>query len=346
MPLGEREGGAADAGGLPGRPDPGDARALLHVDGHGRSVQAAAEAVGEIGVREHAVADGQGVAGDVPPGATPDLSAVLEGGDRDAGQPVVAVGAHDGVPGEDADTVAQEAGGVSGALGELAGQGAGVAGDLLRAGRFDERRHPCPGRREPGRHGQQQRPSAGDDGGPAGHHQRALEHGLGAPGGEDAGQGPARKGQDVLVASGGEQHGVRVHGGRLVLTRPEQRVHGEDAGPLLDEPHVMPRQDAYVTGGEPVPQSLPGAPPVVERLWPPGAQFGRGLPEELPARPVRRVHDGDPHPAGGRRQRRREPGRPGPDHREVSPHGRFPPGCGSRRPGARGPGRHAGWGGR
>ncbi len=292
------------------------------------------------------MADGQRVAGDVPPGAAPDASVGVEGGDGDAGQPVVAVGADDGVPGEGADAVAQEPGGVSGALGELAGQGPGVAGDLPRVGGLDERRHPHPGRREPGRHGQQQRPGAGDDGGPSGHHQPALEHGLGAPGGEYAGQGPAGEGQDVLVAAGGEQHRVRVYGERLVLPGPEQRVHGEGAGPLFDEPHVMARQDAYVTGGEPVPQPLPGAPSVVQRPWPPGAQFCGGLPEVLSARPVGRVHDRDPYPAGGRRQRRREPGRSGPDHREVSPHGRSPPGCGSRRPDVRGPGRRAGWGGR
>src|SRR5690606_27330644 len=85
MPFGEGEGGAAGAGGLAGRPDAGSVGALLVVHGDGGAVEAAAQGGGEIGVRQHAVADGERVAGQEPLGAGPDAALCVECGDRDSG---------------------------------------------------------------------------------------------------------------------------------------------------------------------------------------------------------------------------------------------------------------------
>ncbi|GAA2910841.1 hypothetical protein GCM10011428_26660 [Streptomyces violaceus] len=270
--------------------------------------------------------DGQGVAGQVPLGAGPDASAAVEGGDRDTGQPLVAVGADDGVPGEERHAVAQQPGGVSGALGELACQGRAMAGEAPRAGGLDERGDLHTGCREPGRHGQQQRPGPGHDGSAPRHHQSALEHGLGAPGGDDAREGPAGEGQHLLVAAGGQEHGTGVHLGRFLLLRPEQHVHDEAAGPALHTPHMMIRQHPYRAGGESVAQPLPGPPPVVQRFGPPGPEPGGGLPVELPARLRGPVDERDPRAPRGRREGRGETGRSGPDHDQVSPHGAPPHG--------------------
>ena len=81
VPLGQGEGRSADAGGLARRPDAGHVGALLGVDATTRVRRAssrAAEGLGELGLRQHAVADGEGVAGDAPLGAGPDASPGVE----------------------------------------------------------------------------------------------------------------------------------------------------------------------------------------------------------------------------------------------------------------------------
>ncbi len=313
------------------------------------------------------MADGEGVAGQVQLGAGPDPAVAVEGGDGDAGQPegravgtgrhravgtgrhrAAAVGAYDRVAGEDRHAVAQQASGVPGAFGQLACQGRDMAREPSGGGGLHQRGDLDPGGREPGRHGQQQRSRPGHDGPAPRHHEPALEHGLGAAGGDDAGEGPAGEGQHLLVAAGGQDHGTGVHLGRLLLLRPQQRVHGEAVGPALHGPHMVIRQHADGTGGESVPQPLPGPPPVVQRLGPPGPEPGGGLPVELPARLGRGVDQGDPYAACAGRQGGGEAGRSGADHGEVSAHGAPPrgpsrPGCRSRRPAAPAPGRPAGW---
>ncbi len=215
-------------------------------------------------------------------------------------------------------------GGVPGAFGDLArlgGQGPGPSQEGAGTGGLDERGHLHPGRRQAGRHGQQQGPGAGDDGGAAGHDEAPLEHRLGAARTDHTGQGPAREGQHLLVAAGGQEDGVGAHLGRLLLLGAEQCVHRESVLVPLDEPDVMVRQMPYrarpYVGPQAVPQSLPGPPLVVQCPRATGAQRGGGLPVELPAGLRGRVEQRDVHSLGRRGEGRGESGRPRADHREV-----------------------------
>src|SRR5690606_34639045 len=121
-----------------GRPDAGNVGALLVVHGDGGAVEAAAQGGGEIGVRQHAVADGERVAGQEPLGAGPDAALCVECGDRDSGDAVVAMGAEHGVAGEAGHAVPQQPDGVPGGLGELAGEGAAVPREAPGAGGLDD----------------------------------------------------------------------------------------------------------------------------------------------------------------------------------------------------------------
>ncbi len=299
-------------------------------------------------MREHAVADGEGVAGDPACGAGSHAPVGVERGDGHRLQPFVAVCLDDRVPGEQRDAVAKELSRVLGALGDLArlgGERAGPSYEGLGAGGLDECGHLDARGREAGRHGEEERAGAGDHGGASGDGEGALEHGLGAARGEDSRQGPAGEREDLLVATGGEEDCVRAHLDRGLLTGTEEGVHGEGgaavgsglvAQPPLHEPDMMIRQVGYVARlhvvCEGVVQSLPCPPLVVQGLGAAGVESGGGLAVELAARLWCRVDQGDADAVGRGGHRGGESRRARADDGEVrsvvSHRGPFPPACG------------------
>lgn len=267
-------------------------------------------------MRQQPVADGEGVARHAPPGA-------VGRGQGDRLDAVLAVGGHDRVPPPRPDPVAREPGGVGGALHGLAERyGAGVPEQLAGVGGVGERRDVRPGRRQARRDRQEQGPRSGDDDRTAGEHQAALEHGLRTARRDDPGQRPAGERQHLLVGPGREDDPVRPDRARLQRVEDEARFHTPDltARQVRDPPGGDVRVQAPA-------QSPPGTPRVVQRPRPARPQPRRGLPVELPARLRRGVDQGDPHAPVAGRQRRRDPGGPRPDHRQVVPvpgHARLP----------------------
>ena len=174
--------------------------------------------------------------------------------------------------------------------------------------------------REPRRHRQQERPRPGDHDPAARDHALALEERLHAARGEHTGERPAGEGELAVVGAGREDHrpGMDLATGRLAAV--VGHVRGEPLGRPLQVPDRVFREVGERTRQpqrlERGPQGHEGVPVVVA-----GTRVVRTVAPVLAARPHARIEQGDPD-AGGqadacRGSRRRQPGRPGPDHQDV-----------------------------